>query len=42
VTSFTTGTVSGVYYKNGIAYLVTADQEIPLGSVVQVYDRSQQ
>jgi len=38
VTSFTTGTVSGVYYKNGIAYLVSADQEIPLGSVVQVYD----
>jgi len=42
VTSFTTGTVSGVYYKNGIAYLVTADQEIPLGSVVQVFERSQQ
>jgi flagellar basal-body rod modification protein FlgD len=39
VTSFTTGTVSGVYYKNGIAYLVTADQEIPLGSVVHVYDK---
>ena len=39
VTSFTNGTVSGVYYKNGIAYLVTADQEIPLGSVVQVYDQ---
>jgi flagellar basal-body rod modification protein FlgD len=38
VTSFTKGTVSGVYYKNGIAYLVTADQEVPLGSVVQVYD----
>jgi flagellar basal-body rod modification protein FlgD len=38
VTSFTRGTVSGVYYKNGIAYLVTADQEVPLGSVVQVLD----
>lgn len=37
VTTFTSGTVSGVYYKNGLAYLVTADQEIPLGSVVQVY-----
>lgn len=37
VTSFTTGTVSGVYYKNGLAYLLTADQEIPLGDVVQVY-----
>jgi flagellar basal-body rod modification protein FlgD len=37
VTSFTSGTVSGVYYKNGLAYLVTANQEIPLGSVVQVY-----
>ena len=41
VTSFTKGTVSGVYYKNGIAYLVTADQEIPLGSVVQVLDPDQ-
>ena len=38
VTSFTSGTVSGVYYKNGLAYLVTANQEIPLGSVVQVYE----
>jgi flagellar basal-body rod modification protein FlgD len=41
VTSFTQGTVSGVYYKNGIAYLVTADQEVPLGSVVQVLDPGQ-
>jgi flagellar basal-body rod modification protein FlgD len=41
VTSFTTGTVSGVFYKNGIAYLVTADQEVPLGSVVQVLDPDQ-
>jgi flagellar basal-body rod modification protein FlgD len=38
VTSFTTGTVSGVYYKNGLAYLLTSDQEIPLGDVVQVYE----
>ena len=38
VTSFTTGTVSGVYYKNGLAYLLTADQEIQLGNVVQVYE----
>lgn len=37
-TTFTAGRVSGVYYKNGLAYLVTADQEIPLGNVVQVYD----
>lgn len=41
VTSFTQGTVNGVYYKNGIAYLTTADQEIPLGSVVQVIDPDQ-
>jgi flagellar basal-body rod modification protein FlgD len=41
VTSFTQGTVNGVYYKNGIAYLTTADQEIPLGSVVQVIDPGQ-
>lgn len=38
VTSFTSGTVSGVYYKNGSAYLMTANQEIPLGNVVQVYE----
>jgi flagellar basal-body rod modification protein FlgD len=38
VTSFTSGTVSGVYYKNGLAYLLTASQEIPLGNVVQVYE----
>jgi flagellar basal-body rod modification protein FlgD len=37
-TSFTNGTVSGVYYKNGQAYLMTASQEIPLGNVVQVYE----
>lgn len=41
VTSFTKGTVSGVYYKNGIAYLETAGQEVPLGSVVQVLDPAQ-
>ena len=41
VTSFTKGTVSGVYYKNGIAYLETAGQEVPLGSVVQVFDAGQ-
>jgi flagellar basal-body rod modification protein FlgD len=41
VTSFTTGTVSGVYYKNGLAYLVTANQDVPLGSVVQVFDPDQ-
>ena len=37
-TTFTTGRVSGVYYKNGSAFLVTADQEIPMGNVVQVYE----
>lgn len=40
VTSFTTGRVTGVYYKNGTAFLMTADQEIPLGNVVQVYEQS--
>lgn len=38
VTSFTNGTVSGVYYKGGLAYLITGNQEIPLGNVVQVYE----
>jgi len=37
-TSFTDGTVSGVYFKDGQAYLTTASQEIPLGNVVQVYE----
>ena len=41
VTSFTKGTVTGVYYKNGIAYLATANQQIPLGSVVQVLEPGQ-
>jgi flagellar basal-body rod modification protein FlgD len=36
--TFTTGAVSGVFYKQGLAYLLTADQEIPLGDVVQVYE----
>ncbi len=40
VTTFTTGRVTGVYYKNGTAFLMTADQEIPLGNVVQVYEQS--
>ncbi len=39
VTAFTTGRVTGVYYKNGTAFLMTADQEIPLGNVVQVYEQ---
>lgn len=38
VTSFTSGTVTGVYYKDATAYLVTANQEIALGDVVQVYE----
>ena len=38
VTTFTNSNVSGVYYKNGLAYLLTANQEIPLGNVVQVYE----
>ena len=30
--------VSGVFYKNGMAYLMTGNQEVPLGNVVQVYE----
>lgn len=37
-TTFTTGTISGVYYKNGSAYLLSDNQEILLGNVVQVYE----
>lgn len=36
-TTFTTGTVSGVYYKNGMSYLLAGNQEVALGDVVQVY-----
>ncbi|MCP4748698.1 MAG: flagellar hook assembly protein FlgD [Desulfobacteraceae bacterium] len=40
VTSFTQGTVTGVNFKNAIAYLLTENQEIPMGNVVQVLDNS--
>jgi flagellar basal-body rod modification protein FlgD len=43
-TSYTTGHVSGVNFKNGTAYLLTKNQEIPMGDVVEVLsmDDSQQ
>jgi flagellar basal-body rod modification protein FlgD len=37
-TAFTQGTVTGVVYKNGLAYLIAGDQEIPLGNVVEVFE----
>jgi flagellar basal-body rod modification protein FlgD len=37
-TPFTQGTVTGVIYQNGLAYLVAGDQEIPLGNVVEVLE----
>ena len=37
-TTFTAGTVTGVYYKEGLAYLVTDYQEVALGNVVQVIE----
>lgn len=36
VTTFTSGRVTGVNFKNGQAYLLTEYQEIPMGNVVQV------
>ena len=36
VTTFTSGRVTGVNFKNGQAYLLTQYQEIPMGNVVQV------
>ncbi|MEJ2037571.1 MAG: flagellar hook capping FlgD N-terminal domain-containing protein [Desulfosarcinaceae bacterium] len=36
VMTLTSGTVTGVTFKNGQAYLLTEDQQIPMGSVVQV------
>jgi flagellar basal-body rod modification protein FlgD len=38
VSNFTTDTVTGVNYKDGQAYLITANQEIPMGDIVQVMD----
>lgn len=38
VTTFVKGTVSGVNYKNGQTYLLTGNQQIPMGNVVQVLD----
>jgi flagellar basal-body rod modification protein FlgD len=37
-TTFTQGTVTGVVYKNGLAYLIAGEQEIPLGNVVKVLE----
>jgi flagellar basal-body rod modification protein FlgD len=37
-TAFTQGTVTGVVYQNGLAYLIAGDQEIPLGNVVEVFE----
>lgn len=41
-TPFTQGTVTGVIYQNGLAYLVAGAQEIPLGNVVEVMDPGDQ
>jgi flagellar basal-body rod modification protein FlgD len=41
-TAFTQGTVTGVIYKNGMAYLIAGNQEIPLGNVVEVLDTETQ
>ncbi len=41
-TAFTQGTVTGVVYKNGLAYLIAGNQEIPLGNVVEVLETEQQ
>lgn len=34
--SYTTGLVTGVNFKDGTAYLLTENQEIPMGNVVEV------
>lgn len=34
--SYTTGIVTGVNFKNGTAFLLTENQEIPMGNVVEV------
>ena len=41
-TAFTQGTVTGVIYKNGLAYLISGNQEIPLGNVVEVLEPENQ
>jgi flagellar basal-body rod modification protein FlgD len=37
-TAFTQAIVTGVLYKNGLAYLIAGNQEIPLGNVVEVLE----
>jgi flagellar basal-body rod modification protein FlgD len=39
-TTFSQGTVSGVNFKDGQAYLLTDEQEIPLGDVYQVLENN--
>ncbi len=39
-TTYTTGTVQGVSFKNGSAYLDTGNQEIPLASVIRVEENA--
>ncbi len=36
--TFARGTVTGVNYRDGQAYLITGSQEIPMGNVVKVVD----
>jgi flagellar basal-body rod modification protein FlgD len=35
-TAFTSGTVTGVNFEDGLAYLIIGDEQIPMGNVVQV------
>jgi flagellar basal-body rod modification protein FlgD len=41
-TAFTQGIVTGVIYKNGLAYLISGNQEIALGNVVEVLEPQNQ
>jgi len=38
VGTYTTGLVRGVNFQNGVAYLLTDTQEVPLSSVLQILD----
>jgi len=38
VGTYTTGQVRGVTFQNGAAYLLTENQEVPLGSILQILE----
>jgi len=38
VTTYTSGRITGITFKNNITYLVAGEKEIPIGSVIEITD----